>query len=278
MAQLNYLKTEFMKDKVIFLILTIFLTINNIISQTYYGKNKIGKMVLIDDSICIMSFVNYAPNKPIIDTCFYKKYDNKIVINSKYKHKFYITPIDTPIKIYNSVPVIFKSYFINSKDAHINHEFIVDVDTTKFQFIIQNDSRYLHVNTFFIISYKNNYYKMYFYHFPSYNEKYYLVKYNQSTIDYSLYFDSITFIIKGNKLIPEYILYKNELKNDNTFYLENGFNIPVMKISKKQKSYKGYSKDVLKMSGIPETLCKTSKIKYYKFNIKKPNGPPIIIN
>jgi len=210
-ARFSYLKIKFMKNKIIYIIFIIAIYINSVYSQTYYyGKNKIGQMVFLDDILCLVSFINYAPDKPIIDTCFYKKYDNKIVLNSKYKHKFDITPMDTTIIIDNSVPMIFKSYFNKSlNDYYIDQEFIVDVDTINNQFIIKNDSRYLYLNTIFIISYKNKYYKMFFYLYPKHDEKYYLVKYHQNIMNHSLYFDNFSFIIKGNRLIPYYYFSKD---------------------------------------------------------------------
>ena len=74
-------------------ILTICIIFSSIIfAQTYYGKNDLGKLEFINDSIYVASFYNYNEMK-FYDTGTYYKIEDTLFLNSKVKTAFVLEKI-----------------------------------------------------------------------------------------------------------------------------------------------------------------------------------------
>lgn len=218
------------------LVIVMFLNFNTLRSQTYYGKNDLGKLEFINDSICELNFYHYIfAYSPLTNYCKYYKNGDTIFISSEYSSLYSIQIADSFLHSEKLLPIIGKIYRKNNKGEYkMQGELITKLDTTENSIIINNVFTHDLCNSIFVFymydclydvrcfisdSIKNN-------SSHRVNFKFYLY-YKTGEI----YLSDFPLLIKGNKLVP--------IDEDKQFkcWIENGFYFPTMVKSKKNKKH-----------------------------------------
>src|SRR5574344_566674 len=222
-----------MKNIIIILIL---LFSNFVFSQSYYGKNDLGKIEFINDSTCLVSFLGF-PYCDIVDTCTYIKNNDTILLSTKLKQQCNIEYHYDESTIGKGYPVLLKTYIKYSNGYKLGEEVWNLIYDTLNKRIIWNNS--LNEDKLIVIRIG-----------PYYDVRKFIKR--QEGTNYGgimpiiinlnfgpsynyLYFDNFPLLLKGNKLVPI-----DKEKNE-TCWIENGFYFPIMKRSKKVKRYRTIS-------------------------------------
>lgn len=228
------------------IVLILLLASNFAYTQSYYGKNNLGRFELVNDSVCTVSFLG-LPNWDIVDTCFYRKNKDTIFLSSIVKQQCNIEYNSYESPIGKGLPVLLKMYRkINHKYTLVGEVWDLVYDTLNNR-IVWNNHRdvpnklivirigpYYDIRT--EIKAQSN---------PTNRDRMPIV----INIDYvpisNLYFDDFPLLLKRNKLIP-----LDKTKNE-TCWIENGFYFPVMKKSKKVKKYRAITYWSKGLRGLP---------------------------
>jgi predicted GNAT superfamily acetyltransferase len=113
--------------KLKFVIIFIF-CINSVYSQNYYGKNNIGNVNFLNDSVCVLIFINdINASFSMGDTCFYVKDGSIIRLSTEIRKQFEIQYSDDKIEFnMDSVfPTLLKKYHNYGKNYKLVSEQIV---------------------------------------------------------------------------------------------------------------------------------------------------------
>lgn len=255
------------------IILTLFLifTIINLTSQSlYFGKNRFGRMAIINDSICVLSFYNFGFNtEPYNDTCNYIIKNDTMFISTKMKDRYEILSIDTTIPIFKSENVITRVYRKSGDYYNLQKEFVIAYDKVNRQVILNNDEYNIKKGDLILFVDKGRILLTDKY-CNKINSQYIAIKFNRFLYDtsqkmgmpyyFSIFLNDFPLIIKGNKIFPAF-----ETDNEQC-WAENGFYFPVMKKSKNEKPY--YVMSFIHFSkDLPVIKCFNGSTKLFKNRI-----------
>jgi len=228
-----------------FFYIFFFLTIT-LQAQVFYGKKQFGKLEILNDSICTVSFIlipNLVPDN-FIDTCRYTQSNDTVFISSKIPNKFKIIPTDEIVSLKHTTTGLLKVYMEekNNRFSLLDERMEgVAFDTVSNQVILNTKMLFdlLSINNTFnyklLFVFYSSYYGYLKFSLKNIKSKYLLVKINKNDIHQSLFFNSFPIIIKRNKLIPI------DVEKQEKCWLDNGFYFPVMKKNKRVKKYKTIS-------------------------------------
>ena len=223
---------------------------SNIYSQVYYGKKKLGKFEIINDSICTVSFIKIPGTGRlyVIDTCSYIKAGDTIFISTKVRNKFEIIPYDKPIPTRFGLTVSIKVYFKKNNRLVFKSETVQGkefaLDTINNQLLFRK--RYVSLfdgNILIFYTDMYGYTRLRLDNSYPFNE-YVLIKFNGMNMNQSVFFDSFPLVIRKNKIIPI-----DKTKQEEC-WVDNGFYFPKMKKSSKNKDYNGISWNEIGISGL----------------------------
>lgn len=235
-----------------FIILILIFTYSVSNSQSlYFGKNRFGRLELINDSIgtiCLNSF-----QTKIIDTIYYRKTNDTMWISTKIKEIYSTIVSDSAIPVLDGSPVIIKRYKkIDDKTYILTQQFVLPFDKINQQIVFNNMQPPLEYGEI-----------LYFCEWPSskflvkepylsvIGAKYFTIKFI-TLYNSGHYFNEFPLKIKKGKLIP----ISNEAQQK--CWINNNYYFPVMKKSKKEKYYytvAQYSQDM----GLQKTNCFRNK-------------------
>jgi hypothetical protein len=229
-------------------------------AQTYYGQNDFGKIEIINDSNCVLSFSHVQSAG--YDTCSYKKHGDTVFISTPAKVRYRVIPskehicanIDTSLWIYTVVrpyAIIKKYRYEDYKGQYICvEEYAAAYDDVKGIFIL-NDCP---IKTGDIIVVYNFWYSRFLYIGEECNN--FIIQEDYTNEMCSTFFDNFPLLIKGSKLIPI------DKEKNKQCWIDNGFYFPTLKISKKRKSYKTVFFPLIGLSGLPNEKCYDGKPYY----------------
>ena len=205
-------------------ILTICIIFSSIIfAQTYNGKNDLGKLEIINDSIYVASFYNYNEMK-FYDTGTYHKIGDTLFLNSEVKLPFVLEEVSKEegyetesgndlyhvIKFFSKTQKMPNRYIMIHELAgycifydSMNNELKCQMPLDDGNIVVIYDGIYKRFKV------KGNY-------------KYYKIKIMDDNKMDRIYLDNFPLLIKKNKLIP---IDKN--KNEDC-WVNNGFYFPTM--------------------------------------------------
>ncbi len=271
-----------MKSKffiLIFIFLQNVIIYSQVIGTNYYGRGGLGHIEFISDSICTVSFVGDLPSYPLIDTAYYYRNGDTILISTKIKDRYEIRTYDTQPKFNcNDYAIIQDFSKMKSKKNAITSNEIISFDTTTNELYFgQYD--YEFYSSWHSILYYKGYHRLCMYSCYISSKYYNIVKLMELETDQTIFLNEFPLIIKRNKLKP---LSSKEIECMK-FRSDNGFNFPVMKKSKGLKNYKTlYIKDIA-FEGIPTSICmpestmimtgEKDNFKIRKFKIKPKYNP-----
>ncbi len=205
-------------------ILTIYIIFCNIIfAQTYYGKNNLGKLEFINDSIYVTSFYTFTEMR-FYDTGTYYKVGDTLFLNSKVKLPFVLEEVSREERFEtgsgNDINRIIKFF---SKDKEMRGCYRMTKECAGYGIFYDSINKELKCpvpicNGEVIVVFECGIYRRIK---ANGNYKYYKIKIMDDKID-RIYLDNFPLLIKKNKLIP---IDKN--KNEDC-WINNGFYFPTM--------------------------------------------------
>jgi len=246
------------------IILTLFLifTIINLYSQSlYFGKNRFGRLELIDDSMGIICMNSFGQDSNIYDTIYYRKTNDTMWISTKIKGMYSIIVSDSVIPVLDGNPVIIKRYKkFDNKTYILTQQFVLPFDSINQQIVFNNMQPPLEYGEIlYFCEWPNKKFLVKKPYLSVIGAKYFSIKFI-TLYNVSHYFNEFPLKIKKNKLIP----INNEAQQ--WCWIYNNYYFPVMKKSKKEKSYytvAQYKQDM----GLQRTNCFRNKP--LKIKIKK---------
>ena len=250
-----------MTKKILFILFINVMIINLYGQSLYFGVKKFGRLELINDSIGTICLNSFYPGKKIIDTIYYRKTNDTMWISTKIKEIYSTIVSDSAIPILDGSPVIIKRYKkFDDKTYILTQQFVLPFDNINKQIVFNNMQPPLEYGEI-----------LYFCEWPSskflvkepylsvIGAKYFTIKFN-TLYNIGHYFNEFPLKIKKGKLIP----ISNEAQQK--CWINNNYYFPVMKKSKKEKSYytvAQYKQDI----GLQRTNCFRNKP--LKIKIKK---------
>jgi hypothetical protein len=240
-----------------FLILLIILLLTEFIyAQCYYGKNNFGKVEIINDSTCLVSFLyifsGIHTTTALTDTCYIKTIGDTILLSSKIKKHIEIKPSLKAIENDNadcqSLTIIYyykkikNKYKLYNEIAAIHDERIVCNYTTIWNGVI---IVFLSGLEYIRVLYEGTRTD----HFTIEISGFYETQF--------VYFDNFKLLKKGNKLIPI------DTKQNTDCFINNGFYFPIMKKSNEFKPYKCIVYWTKGLQGLPNIMLGTAGKPFY---------------
>ncbi|HPU47547.1 MAG TPA: hypothetical protein PLQ91_08000 [Bacteroidales bacterium] len=236
-----------MSKKISFILFLNVMIINLSSQSLYFGKNRFGRLELINDSIGIICLNSFQTK--IIDTIYYRKTNDTMWISTKIKEIYSTIVSDSAIPVLDGSPVIIKRYKkFDDKTYILTQQFVLPFDSINQQIVFNNMQPPLEYGEI-----------LYFCEWPSskflvkepylsvIGAKYFSIKFN-TLYNSGHYFNEFPLKIKKGKLIP----ISNEAQQK--CWINNNYYFPVMKKSKKEKSYytvAQYRQDM----GLQKTNC-----------------------
>jgi hypothetical protein len=200
-------------------------------AQTYIGKNKLGKLEFLNDSICLLSFIR-TDIVTLVSKCFYIKSQDTIYLTTKVPEHFKINISEKESP--TGYAVLIKDYwYIEHKYRLANEGYLGVWDTIQQKLIIRKD---FDIKKGEIIVMQNGPFseRLKINSDIPFDVKFISITDNSIGNDFEdcLYFKKFPLLVKGNKLIP--CGDKNLLED---CWVNNGFYFPIMKKSKKDADF-----------------------------------------
>lgn len=218
--------------KLITLSFIMILLFGSMQAQTYYGKKSFGRLKMVDDSICTVTFISCMDiNNQCVDTCYIHKQGDTIFLSTKAKWRYKVNVFEeeqiateplwkTPIKIY-------KYYSFDKSYSLMDVSGIYYEDSNTGSIIIE---QFMFTKGFYIIIYRDifEYYRVkYFFN----EDKNYVVLERNHNYANGVIFNEFSLLVKGNRLLPI------DKEKQMQCWFDNGFFFPKMRMSKKYKKY-----------------------------------------
>lgn len=206
------------------LVIVMFLNFNTLRSQTYYGKNDLGRLEFINDSIYVASFYNYNEMK-FYDTGTYHKIGDTLFLNSKVKLPFVLEEVDREEGFTNGNDGNYLiKFFWKPPEAKGHYQMSIECFGRSIFYDSINNELKCPVSIYnndVIVIFDGFIYKRFKAKTPYRGYNHYKIKITDDKWD-RIYLDEFPLLIKKNKLIP---IDKN--KNEDC-WVNNGFYFPSM--------------------------------------------------
>ncbi|HOV55202.1 MAG TPA: hypothetical protein PL122_03640 [Bacteroidales bacterium] len=236
-----------MSKKISFILFLNVMIINLSSQSLYFGKNRFGRLELINDSIGIICLNSFQTK--IIDTIYYRKTNDTMWISTKIKEIYSTIVSDSAIPVLDGSPVIIKRYKkFDDKTYILTQQFVLPFDSINQQIVFNNMQPPLEYGEIlYFCEWPNKKFLVKKPYLSVIGAKYFSIKFI-TLYNVSHYFNEFPLKIKKNKLIP----INNEAQQ--WCWIYNNYYFPVMKKSKKEKSYytvAQYRQDM----GLQKTNC-----------------------
>ena len=223
---------------------------NTIRCQTYYGKNDLGKIEFINDSICELNFYHYISiYSPFTNYCKYTKHGDTIFLSSEYQNLYSVELYDTQQKETKGLPVLIKMYAKSDiKYKFIGESIDSELDTVDNSIVINNE--FIDDSEIFVF-FINSLYDIRCYipislkNFLRNNSSRYSIKIKLNHAIGEIHLSNFPLLIKRNKLVP--IDENRQFK----CWIENGFYFPTMIRKTKNKRYNTINYCFRALYGLP---------------------------
>ncbi len=234
-GQIIDLVNKFMFKRIIITLFLIFTIINLISQSLYFGKNRFGRLELINDSMGIICINSVGQGLNIYDTIYYRKKNDTMWISTILKERYSIVRSDSAIPVLDGPPVIIRRYKkVSNTKYKILQQFILPYDTINKQ-IIFNDLQPPLENgeILFIDLVYGGKFLIDEPYFSLTNSNHFAIRFNDALLSkhYFFHLNEFPLKIKKNKLIP----ISNEAQQ--WCWIYNNHYFPVMKKAKKEKHF-----------------------------------------
>jgi hypothetical protein len=212
-------------------------------AQTYYGKDLVGKLQIVNDSTSIITFISWMDIQSV-DSCYIRKHGDTIFLSTKARWRDKVSVYDKMQTATNPwFPTVIKIYvysFPKKKYIYLGDNIGI-YDSTKNSIVLEEN-----------VFGRENYiivYKLFFTYFRircSFDtDRNYLVLERNPEYSQGIVFDEFPLLIKKNRLIPI------DREKQAQCWLYNGFLFPKMKISKKNKDYHIFNGHYIGLRNLP---------------------------
>ncbi|HON20018.1 MAG TPA: hypothetical protein PLW70_01610 [Bacteroidales bacterium] len=243
------------KISVLLIIMTLFALSSK--AQLYYGKDLFGRLKIINDSVCTVTFISWMDIRSE-DTCSFRKQGDTLWLSTKARIRYRVNVYDKNQPVFKPwIPVIIKtySYTAYNKKYNFSDEKTAIYDSLT-KTIVLNESGFSEGT--YIIAFRifGEYYRVKcdfgYYQKP---ERKYLTLQEDTNYFHGVVFNEFPLLVKGNKLIP--IDEEKQVQ----CWLDNGFFFPKMKMSKKHKKYNIINGNYIGLRNLPTKMKGLEKLK-----------------
>jgi len=220
-------------------------------AQTYYGKNLFGRLQIINDSTCTVTFISWLASHSV-DTCYIYKHGDTIFLSTKAKWRYKVNAFEKRQIATNPwFPIIIKKYKYSNKKYEYISDAIGVYDSVAKSIVLEDDifsrGNYIIVFEDLFIYYRVK---------CSFdNKSYYVVLKEHPDYTKGVIFDDFPLLIKKNRLIPI------DKEKQVQCWLDNGFFFPKMKMSKKHKKYNIINGNYIGLRNLPTKMESLEKLK-----------------